>query len=206
MSCRLDYCNSLLAGVADVHLRRLQLVQNDAACLVCGARPHDHITPILATLHWLPVCQRVIFKPAVLVWKCLHARRSATLPVRPLCAGGVYGRSSPVSLCCLRGPLVPWTRTSTSQCSFAAFGPRTWNRLPTALRSPELSLVFSSACSRPTCSSTGQCWLQLWVSCTVVRRRCDCTASSSPTTNVQTRLNFHMAHYRANAVGLLLLL
>ena len=27
------------------------------------------------------------------------------------------------------------------------------------------------------CSSTRQCWLQLWVPCTVVRRCCDCTVS-----------------------------
>ena len=47
VSCRLDYCNSLLAGV---HLRRVQSVQNAAARLVSGARRHDHITPILATL------------------------------------------------------------------------------------------------------------------------------------------------------------
>jgi len=35
VSCRLDYCNSLLAGV---HLCRLQSVQNAAARLVSGAR------------------------------------------------------------------------------------------------------------------------------------------------------------------------
>jgi len=51
VSYRLDYCNSLTAGVADVHLRRLQSVQNAAARLVSSARRHDHITPILATLH-----------------------------------------------------------------------------------------------------------------------------------------------------------
>ena len=38
------------------------------------------------------------------------------------------------------------------------------------------------------CSSTRQCWLQLRVSCTIVWRCCDCTASSAPTTNVQTWL------------------
>ena len=26
--CRLDYCNSLLAGAADIHFKRLQLVQS----------------------------------------------------------------------------------------------------------------------------------------------------------------------------------
>ena len=61
VSCRLDYCNSLLAGVVDVHLRRLQLVQNAAARLVSDARRHDHITLVFTTLHWLlPVRHRVI--------------------------------------------------------------------------------------------------------------------------------------------------
>jgi len=46
-----------------------------------------------------------------------------------------------------------------------------------------------SASSRPTCSSTRQLWLQLWVSCTVVRHCC--TASSASTTDVQTRLDAH---------------
>ena len=36
--------------------------------------------------------------------------------------------------------VVPCTRTSTGQRSFAVNGPRTWNSLPAALRSPDLSL------------------------------------------------------------------
>jgi len=72
VSCRLDYCNSLPAGVADVHLCRLQLVQNATARLISSARRHDHITPVFATLHRLPLRQRMIFKTAVLVWKCLY--------------------------------------------------------------------------------------------------------------------------------------
>ena len=74
ISCRLDYCNSVLAGVPDVYLQRLQSLQNAAARLVSGsgARRHDHITPVLVSLHWLPVRQRISYKTAVLVWKCLH--------------------------------------------------------------------------------------------------------------------------------------
>ena len=37
-------------------------------------------------------------------------------------------------------------------------------------------------------SSIPTCWLQLWVSCTLVRCCCDCTASSAPTTII-TRLD-----------------
>ena len=43
VSSRLDYCNSLLVGVAEVHLRRLQSVQNAAARLVSGAGRHDAV-------------------------------------------------------------------------------------------------------------------------------------------------------------------
>jgi len=70
--CRLDYCNALLAGVADVHLKRLQSVQNAAARLMSGSRRCDPITPVLARLHWLPVRQRIAFKTAVLVLKAQH--------------------------------------------------------------------------------------------------------------------------------------
>jgi len=69
--CRLDYCNALLTGAADVHFKRIQSVQNAAARLVSAARRHDHIAPVLTTLYWLPVSKRVMFKTAVLVWKCL---------------------------------------------------------------------------------------------------------------------------------------
>jgi len=140
VSCRLDYCNSLPAGVADVHLCRLQSVQNAAACLVSGVRRQDHITPILATLHRLPVRQRVIFKTAVLAWKCLHDAAPRYLADLCVPAASTDGRRQSRSAVC-GALLVPWTRTSTGQRSFAAYGPRTWNRLPTALPSPELSLA-----------------------------------------------------------------
>jgi len=68
----IDYCNSILAGVSGQLLQRLQSVQNAAARLVTGARRTDRMTLILCQLHWLPVRQRIIFKTAMLVYKCLH--------------------------------------------------------------------------------------------------------------------------------------
>jgi len=50
ISCHLDYCNSVLAGVPDVYFQRLQSVQNAAARLVSGAHRHDHITPVLVSV------------------------------------------------------------------------------------------------------------------------------------------------------------
>jgi len=79
ISCRLDYCNSLLFGISDGLLRRLQSVQNAATRLVTGARRCDHITPVLRQLHWLPVRQRVVFKIAGLEHQSLVGAAPAYL-------------------------------------------------------------------------------------------------------------------------------
>ena len=72
ISSRLDYCNSLLVGVAGCVVRKLQGVQNAAARMITGTRKFDHVTPILRELHWLPVAQRIQYKIAMLVNKCLR--------------------------------------------------------------------------------------------------------------------------------------
>ena len=69
---RLDCCNSLYFGVDQCLLHRLQLVQNAAARLLTGKRRYDHITPILATFHWLPVVFRIKFKILLFAFKSLH--------------------------------------------------------------------------------------------------------------------------------------
>jgi len=77
--CGLDYCNSVLAGVAKVYLKKLQSVQNTAARMVCGVHQSEHITPVLEDLHWPPVGQRVVFKTTFIVWKCVHGVAPAYL-------------------------------------------------------------------------------------------------------------------------------
>ena len=54
VNSRLDYCNSLLYGVGEGLMDRLQRVQNAATRLVSGAKKYDHITPMM-DLHWLPI-------------------------------------------------------------------------------------------------------------------------------------------------------
>ena len=72
ITSRLDYCNALYFGVSQSSLTRLQLVQNAATRLLTGACKREHITPILASLHWLPVHFIVHFKILLFVFKSLN--------------------------------------------------------------------------------------------------------------------------------------
>ena len=62
VTSRIDYCNSLLYGISDYDINGLQRIQNSAARIVTNTRKCHLITPILQTLHWLPVRQRIHFK------------------------------------------------------------------------------------------------------------------------------------------------
>jgi len=53
-------------------LKKLQAVQNAAARVVTGTKKFDHMPPVLRGLHWLPVRQRIKYKLAMTVYKCLH--------------------------------------------------------------------------------------------------------------------------------------
>ena len=46
ISSKLDFCNSLLYGLPESSLQKLEYVQNSAARLVTICRKHDHISPV----------------------------------------------------------------------------------------------------------------------------------------------------------------
>ena len=106
-----------LVGVTGRLLDKLQSLQNAAARLVTGARKFDRITPVTRELHWLPVRQRIRFKTAVLVFKCLHGLAPEYL-------------SEYCKLMTGRSHL----RSANGDRSFAVGGPVAWNSLPVALR------------------------------------------------------------------------
>ena len=100
ISSRLDYCNSLLYGITDQLLQKLQSVQTAAARLVTEARRRDHITPVLHDLHWLPVQQRIAFKIACLVLQLQSGQASEYL-INDCCLVTGSRRSSDSRMCCV---------------------------------------------------------------------------------------------------------
>ena len=138
---RLDYCNSLLAGLPTGQMSRLQLVLRAAARLVLGLPGRAPVSAAMHdTLHWLSFTRRVTFKLCLLTYKCLHGlapdylSRFCTLltsvPGRPLL------RSSDANKL-----LVPRSRTASFGLrSFGSSGPTAWNDMRAHLHNLDLSL------------------------------------------------------------------
>ena len=57
-------------------LAKLQTLQNAAACVVTLSNKYSHITPVLKSLHWLPLEKRVVFKIILLLFHCIHGPAS----------------------------------------------------------------------------------------------------------------------------------
>ena len=72
ITSHLDYCNCLFAGLPNSHIAPLQRIQNTAARLVTRTKKSEHITPVLQSLNWLPIHQRICFKVLLLVYKIYH--------------------------------------------------------------------------------------------------------------------------------------
>ena len=71
VSSPVDYCNSLFRSFSSKNITRLQNIQNCLARFVSDASRFSQFSPILQSLHWLPVKQRIIVKTLLLIYKFL---------------------------------------------------------------------------------------------------------------------------------------
>ena len=141
VTSRLDSCNSLLYGLPDKDLAKLQRIQNIAARLICRIPPSHHITPILQNLHWLPVNIRIAYK-INLTYKSKAGLSPTDLsdllhdyvPSRTL-------RSSSQSLLQLPHQI---PSKSYGQRSFFYAAPSLWNNLPQQIRTADNVNIFKS--------------------------------------------------------------
>lgn len=146
VSSHLDYCNSLFYGLPDSHVLPLQRIQNAAARLITRSRKYDNITPVLRSLHWLPVSQRITFKILILTYKAQHE-------LAPLYITELISPKTQTTSIRLRSSTYahlqlapgPRTRTRYGDRAFSVAAPRLWNRLPLEIReAPSLDSFKSS--------------------------------------------------------------
>ncbi|XP_061735347.1 discoidin, CUB and LCCL domain-containing protein 2 isoform X1 [Nerophis ophidion] len=137
----LDYCNALYVGISQASLARLQLVQNSAARLLTQTRRREHITPILASLHWLPVRYPINFKLLLFAFKCLNNLAPTYLSdlLQPYCPTRSLRSADQLLL------TVPDTRLKLrGDRTFAAAAPKLWNDRPLSVRQASSLPVFKS--------------------------------------------------------------
>ena len=59
---KLDYCNSLYHNLPKVFISKLQSIQNSLARAITKTPKFSHISPILKSLHWLKITERIQYK------------------------------------------------------------------------------------------------------------------------------------------------
>ena len=114
-----------------IYFRVRKNIRPTLARVVMGTCRRDHISPVLADLHWLPIRARLTYKIATLVFKVREVKQPMYLaeliedykPSREL---------HQTSRLLLKEPCL---KTTTGQRSFQFAAAKIWNELPDYIRS-----------------------------------------------------------------------
>lgn len=145
---RIDYANSLLFGVNQCYLHRLQVVQNHAARLIFKSSRRESATPLLRSLHWLPIDYRITYKLLLVTFKCL----SGNAPVYLSELLDLYVPSRQLRSSNSIQLIEHKTMNSYGDRSFTCAAPKLWNKLPISIRHISDLYKFKKALKTHLCS------------------------------------------------------
>src|SRR6218665_2736250 len=129
---KLDYCNSLFLNFDSTQMQRLQLIQNSLARAVTRTPRHHHITPVLKSLHWLKIPERIHFKVLSLTYNSLQSSSQPTylrgnfFTIQPT-------RSTRSSSCLTLSRPQVTSHLTFSERAISVTAPRLWNDQPPEL-------------------------------------------------------------------------
>ena len=132
VTSQIDYWKSLMDGLSDNLIKKLQCVQNTAARLVLNLRKYDRITLALVTFHWLPVKYRIEFKTLLFIFNGCHGKAPSYFQemISPSKSRWYSIRSN--EACVVTVP--KFKHDTFSKRAFAVWGPLAWNCLPKVSR------------------------------------------------------------------------
>ena len=132
--------NSVLCGLPSYQIAKLLHVQNAAARLISKTQRSDHITPVLFSLHWLPIEARISFKIQLLTYKILNGHAPGYLSdlISSYKPNRHNLRSAEKNLLA-----VPRTQLKTfGDRTFSVASPVLWNTIPLAINNSSTISVF----------------------------------------------------------------
>ena len=69
---KINYCSTVWSDTLDSNIKKIQLIQNCAARLITGVPKYDYISQTLKVLGWLPIKEHLLYRDALLTFKCMN--------------------------------------------------------------------------------------------------------------------------------------
>ena len=113
------------------------MIQNAAARILTKTKRTEHITPILKSLHWLPVSYRIDFKALLLVFKSLNG-------IGPRYLTDAFQRYIPPKSQQKFIVDKPMVSTKHGKAALSYYAAHLWNQLPESIQKAPTVSCFKS--------------------------------------------------------------
>ena len=134
---KLYYCSAMWASTSKRNIEKLQNVLNFAARILTGTKKHQHITPVLQQLQWLPASSIIKLRESVMAYKCVKGLAPAYLCERFVKRSNIYNRTRNKDKL-----QIPKYKSNSGQRTFLYRATTIWNSLSEELRNSDNVKIF----------------------------------------------------------------